>query len=139
MTTEVITGLSGTEIIKDVLSQIEARLKKDCNLRGSDAYSRGYSANIQINLELYGLDKTPIEADIRIGKVEDDTEIEVVHEKIEIKQEEDLTVVRDRIPEEKHEPENNLEMDGEGQLPARRTYAKKLPTPSDGGTEEFVE
>jgi hypothetical protein len=49
-------GLSGEEIINDVLIQVEKALKRDCNLRPMDNYGQGYSGVIKIDLKLIALD-----------------------------------------------------------------------------------
>ncbi len=49
-------GLSGEEIINDVLFQIKTALQKDCNLRPTDNYGQGYSGVIKIDQKLFALD-----------------------------------------------------------------------------------
>jgi len=61
---EFVAGLSGEEIINDVLFQVKKALKKDCNLRESDSYGRGYSGKVVIHLDLFAIDATPVEATV---------------------------------------------------------------------------
>lgn len=104
---EYVVGLSGGEIITDILDQIEKRLRRDCNLRDSDSYGRGYLGKITIHLELQAMDTAQIDVeevlkpspDLPIGTEEFSVEgvkDVVVDETIEIPLESDLTAVRDR-------------------------------------------
>ena len=105
---EAITeGLSGTEVIDDVLAQIKRKLLTSCDLRDSDNYGQGYSGTIEIKLKLHAMENLPAEFSIAIQpKVEPpvSTETTIVTpleltETIEIPQELDLEVVRERIKE----------------------------------------
>ncbi len=66
MADTMIEGLSGTEIIQDVLDQIKRKLMYSCDLRDSDSYGLGYSGTITISLKLYGMDATPVEVEVII-------------------------------------------------------------------------
>ena len=98
----LVEGLSGTEIINDVLDQIKRKLMYSCDLRDSDSYGQGYSGTITISLKLYGMDTTPVEVEIPIQPNAEPpvttgnavvTPLEIT-EKVEILQELDLEVVR---------------------------------------------
>jgi hypothetical protein len=107
MAEAIVEGLSGTEIIDDIVDQVKRKLRTSCNLRDSDSYGQGYSASITISLKMYGMDATPDEFSLNITpKVEPPVSTETVvvtpfqiEEKLEILQEEDLEAVRERIKE----------------------------------------
>lgn len=133
---EVVTGLSGTEIINDILAQIEARLKRDCNLRDNDSYNRGFSAKIEIHVQCYGLDVASVDSYIDIGTPQDDPEEVVVTEKIEISQEENLTSVRERS---QAEPAGDLlDKQTDGVPVGKRQYKRRLPVTA-GGSEGVID
>lgn len=141
MASEIVTGLSGPEIKKDYLSQLSTRLDRDCNLRDSDSYNRGYSGWIEYHLECYGLDTVVVEGKVSIGTPQEDPDAEIAHGKIEIAKEEDLGVVRDRIDENSDKPaeeeEPTLAQDHEGQTVNKRRYNRRLPI-AQGGAEDVV-
>jgi hypothetical protein len=84
-------------ILQDVLVQTAQRLRGDCNLREVDAYPGGYSGQIDVKLELYGMDYVTVEQQIQVGKKQvTDESTEVLEEKLTIEREEDLDKVRDR-------------------------------------------
>lgn len=56
-----VQGLSGEEILYDVLDQVEKALRKDCNLRPTDSYGQGYSGKVEIHLKLIALDTTSVD------------------------------------------------------------------------------
>ena len=133
-----VTGLSGTEIVEDVLAQVKKKLLLDCNLRDSDSYGRGYSGQIDVKLKLYAMDVTDVNQTVEIPVKEDPpvTMDEVVvtpvtlETTVEIKQEEDLLAVRDRIEEAKNtEPEITPET-GDGtptEAPrSKRRYTRRV-------------
>lgn len=133
-----VTGLTGSEVIKDVLAQVEKHLRRDCNLRDSDSYGRGYSGQIDVKLKLFAMDVTEVNTTVdvvSVGEVPESTpEVEVipvtVETKIEVPQEEDLLAVRDRIEEAKNpEPEITPET-GDGtptEAPrAKRRYTRRV-------------
>lgn len=103
----LVEGLSGTEIIDDVIAHVKRKLMTSCDLRDSDSYGQGYSGTIEIKLKLHAMDNLPAEFSIAIQpKVEPpvSTETTIVTpleltETIEIPQELDLEVVRERIKE----------------------------------------
>ena len=148
---EAITeGLSGTEVIDDVLAQIKRKLLTSCDLRDSDNYGQGYSGTIEIKLKLHAMENLPAEFSIAIQpKVEPpvSTETTIVTpleltETLEIPQELDLEVVRERIKEPAALPPASEEE--ESRMPARlkRKYTRRtgIPTfeqPAMGGAVDL--
>lgn len=101
----LVSGLSGTEIIDDILAQIKRKLNYSCDLRSTDCYARGYGATIEMHLKLYDADTISVDMNVEVPftseppiSSEDDvvTPIEIV-EKLEIPQELNLTSVRERM------------------------------------------
>lgn len=135
-------GLSGEEIINDVLFQIKTALQKDCNLRPTDNYGQGYSGVIKIDLKLFALDvseahvnvdvkatsellKTiPTQADMTGATGEGDpaagTEVKV-DETVEIAQNLNLDEVREQS--EQNVPVDTLNPDGSAVVRGR-SYKK---------------
>ena len=105
MAEQLVEGLSGTEIINDVVEHVRRKLQTSCDLREADSYGQGFSANIEIKLKLYAMDVIPAEFSIAIQpKVlpPETTETTIVtplelQETITIEQELDLEAVRERI------------------------------------------
>jgi hypothetical protein len=138
--TTMIEGLSGTEIIADVLDQIKRKLMYSCDLRDSDSYGQGYSGTITINLKLYGMDATPVEIEVPIQpKVEPPVSTEQtivtpiqVEEKVEIPQELDLEAVRERLKVSEPEPPEEPSAEEENRMPARlkRKYTRRTGVPT---------
>jgi len=64
---DYVEGLNGEEIINDILDQVEAKLRGDCNLRESDAYDGGYDGWVEIHLNLRALDTAQIDRKIVVG------------------------------------------------------------------------
>lgn len=64
---DYVEGLSGEEIIIDVLVQTEKMLRGDCNLRNMDAYDGGYDGWIEVHLNLRGLDTAVVKRKIVVG------------------------------------------------------------------------
>lgn len=95
--TEYVEALSGEEVIIDVCAQVAEWLRRDCNLRPSDAYQGGYRGTVRVHLELFGMDQAIVEAEIPIsvGKPEG-TANRVIDGEMEIPQEPALNVVRER-------------------------------------------
>jgi len=135
-----VTGLNGSEIVEDVLAQIKKQLIRDCNLRESDSYGRGYSAEISIKIKAFAMDVVEVNQTVNIApteeppvSTEDVTVIPVTLEtSVVIDQEEDLLAVRDRIEEAKNpDPEPVLATGGEEQTPETRTkrrYTRRVPS-----------
>jgi hypothetical protein len=143
-------GLSGTEIIDDVLAQIKRKLLTSCNLRDSDNYGQGYSAEIKISMKMYAMDATPDEFTVNIapkGLPPVSTEEVIVTpfdvaEDLTIPQELDLEAVRERIKEPAPLPPASEEE--ENRMPARlkRKYTKRtgvasLEQPAMGGAVDL--
>ena len=135
----LVEGLSGTEIIDDVLAHVKRKLQTSCDLRDSDSYGQGYSGTIEIKLKLHAMDNLPAEFSIAIQpKVEPpvSTETTIVTpleltETIEIPQELDLEVVRERIKEPAPLPPTEEEQQ-ENRMPTRlkRKYTRRTGIPS---------
>jgi hypothetical protein len=62
-----VEGLTGEEIINDLLAQVAERLRSDCNLREMDAYTGGYEGTVKVQLKLYALDTAEIKMDIPVS------------------------------------------------------------------------
>jgi hypothetical protein len=90
-----VEPLSGEEIIIDLCEQIAAKLRGDCNLRGSDAYAGGYSAKVSVHLELYGMDTVAVDAEIASGKPQEKAD-QVISSVLEVPVEPALDQVRER-------------------------------------------
>lgn len=67
----LVVGLSGEEIITDILFQIEQTLRKDCNLRPSDCYSQGYSGKITLDLKLSSVDTIEVKVEQNVAATPD--------------------------------------------------------------------
>jgi hypothetical protein len=134
----LIEGLSGTEIIDDILAQIKRKLQTSCDLRESDAYGQGYSGEIKISLKMYGMDAIPAEFTVDIKpKVEPPvtTETTVVtplelQETITIEQELDLEAVRERIKEPAPLPLPSEEEENRMPTRLKRKYTRRTGVPS---------
>lgn len=142
-----IQGLNGNEIIDDILGQIKKRLMGDCNLRPSDSYSRGYSAKISYHLELYGLDMQAVDAELLLGKEQDDPESDIEDGVLEIEKEEDISEVRDRIESSKRDDglvdeDDSPEPTNAEAVRTKRKYTRKVQLTAagvNGGAEAFKE
>jgi hypothetical protein len=139
----IVSGLTGTEIIEDFLNHLRTKLRRDCNLRDSDSYSRGYSATGSFKIKLYGMDETPVDGEVAIG-FDDPAETEKVETEVnvEIEQELELNAVRERAGLE--EPVLSVNSEGRPEI-KKRKYTKRIvseaaPEPTiGGGAEEFTE
>jgi hypothetical protein len=92
---EYVEPLSGEEIVVDLCSQIAQKLRNDCNLRESDAYSGGYMAKVAIHLEAYGMDTVEVKAQITTGTAQGNPD-ELIDTTYEIAAEPALNKVRER-------------------------------------------
>ncbi len=152
MADTLVEGLSGTEVIEDVLDQIRRKLKYSCNLRDTDSYGLGYSGTITINLKMYGMDATEESFSVNIqpkGEIPESTDSVtvtpfVVDEKLEIPQELDLESVRERIKVPEPLPETSDA--GESRMPerlkrryTRRTGVSSLEQTASGGGAVDIE
>lgn len=151
MANGVIEALNGAEIVEDVLNQIKIKLLTSCDLRDQDSYGQGYSGEIKISLKLYGMDVTGADFVIPIvSKAEPPVSTEEitvnpvqVEETIEIPQELDLEVVRERAKESAPEPV--VSEQEENRMPARlkRKYSRRsaleVPVMPQGGGIDITE
>jgi hypothetical protein len=129
----MVEGLSGTEIIADVLDQIKRKLMYSCDLRDSDSYGQGYSGTIEIHLKLHAMDATPVDMTVNIqpkGESPVSTEnvtvtpVEIT-ETVEIPQEEDLEAVRERLKVPELEPEPNEAEESRMPVRLKRKYTRR--------------
>jgi len=138
MAEQLVEGLSGVEIIDDVLAQTRRKLQTSCNLREADNYGQGYSAEITVKIKAYAMDVTEEEFNVIIpAKVAPPVSTEEVtvtpveiSETIEIPQELDLEVVRERTKEpDPLPPPDEAE---EARMPTRlkRKYTRRTGIPS---------
>ncbi len=146
-----VEALSGAEIVTDILNQIKIKLMSSCDLRDSDSYGQGYSGEIKISLKLYSMDVLPAEFTVQITPKADppvSTEEVIVsplqiEETLEIPQEEDLEIVRERMKEEPVQaPPDEVE---ESRMPTRlkRKYRRRssleVPSMPMGGAVDITE
>jgi hypothetical protein len=90
-------GLTGEEIILDVLDQLDKKLHTDCNLRETDAYPGGYDGWIEYFLRPRGLDTVEVRSKIIVGSPALSGQVKkVVEGRIDIPLETSLNVVRER-------------------------------------------
>jgi hypothetical protein len=94
-TEDYVEPLSGEEIVLDCCTQLAEKLRADCNLRPSDAYSGGYYAKITIHLEAYGMDVSTVDTQFTAGKQQDNPD-ELLQTELEIPVEPALNMVRKR-------------------------------------------
>lgn len=142
-----VEGLSGTEIIEDVVAQVRRKLLQDCNLRATDSYGKGFSAKIQIEIKAFAMDTVAINQTAEIAAKEPPPEptekiavipVEIKQE-LDIPQEENLTAVRERLDD----PEPVLATGGEEpatQLRTKRKYTrtKTLEHMAAGGAVDLT-
>ena len=64
---DYVEGLTGEEIINDILDQVETKLRGDCNLRETDSYTGGYDGRVEVHLNLHGLDVAEIKHKIVVS------------------------------------------------------------------------
>lgn len=138
MAESLVEGLSGSEVIDDVLAQIKRKLQSSCNLRDSDNYGQGYSAEIKISMKMYAMDATPDEFTVNVapkGLPPASTEETIVTpfdvvEDLTIPQELDLEAVRERIKEPAPLPP--IDEAEEARMPNRlkRKYTRRTGVPS---------
>lgn len=64
---EYVEPLTGEEIINDILDQVERKLRGDCNLRDTDAYTGGYDGTVDIRVRLRGLDTAEVNRTVIVG------------------------------------------------------------------------
>jgi hypothetical protein len=128
---EYVEGLSGEEIINDVLEQIAEKLRGNCDLREMDAYTGGYEGTIDVHLKLHGFDLVEVNTKIAVSAPATATFAEApltaiqeteVEEHVEIPVEERLNLVRKRSGQDIP----SLGKDESGQVVVKkRHYARK--------------
>jgi len=128
---DYVEGLSGEEIINDVLDQVAEKLRGDCNLREMDAYTGGYDGTVKVHLNLRGLDTAEVKVDVHVSApaetgfpaVGDPSIVETeIDADVEIALEPRLNVVRERSGQDVP----TLGKDEEGAVVVKkRHYAKK--------------
>lgn len=107
MEDDYVEGLTGEEIIVDVLEQVAAKLRGDCNLREADAYTGGYDGWVELHLNLRGLDLAKVDSRVIVGapattmlagpgEYEAEMETKTVDTVVEIPLETKLNLVRER-------------------------------------------
>ena len=138
MEDDYVEGLTGEEIINDLLAQVEAKLRGDCNLRETDAYLGGYEGTVQVHLKLRGMDTAEIKQQIIVsapasasydGSTTDPVEEKIVEETVEISLEPRLNVVRERSGQDVP----TLSKDENGApVVKKRHYARKQSAPGRG-------
>jgi hypothetical protein len=116
---EYVEPLSGEEIVIDLCSRIAEKLRADCNLRESDAYSGGYMAKVTVHLEAYGMDTANVDVAVVTGKPQD-TPDELLDTEYEIPREEALNKVRERSDQ----PVPTLTSEGGQPVVKQRRYVK---------------
>ena len=144
----MIEGLSGVEIIDDILAQTKRKLQTSCNLREADSYGQGYSAEVTVKIKTYAMDVQEEEFAVSIlakfpppvaSETVTVTPVEV-NETLTIPQELDLDAVRERLKAPEPLPPPTAEE--EGRMPERlkRKYNRRLPSfeqPSMGGAVDL--
>lgn len=129
MDDDYVEGLTGEEIIYDLLEQVETKLRGDCNLRDTDAYTGGYDGWIEVHLNLHGLDTAQVHTKIIKGTASEDPNAKKVDARVEIELEPRLNMVRERSGQEIP----SLGKDETGRTVVKKhRYAKK---PKKAGTE----
>jgi hypothetical protein len=102
---DYVEGLTGEEIINDLLDQVAEKLRGDCNLREMDAYTGGYDGSVKVHLNLRGLDTAEVKVDVHVSApaetgfpaVGDPSIVETeIDADVEIALEPRLNVVRER-------------------------------------------
>lgn len=147
MAETMVEGLSGFEIRKDVLAQIDRKLQTSCDLRDNDNYGQGYSAEITIKMKMYDMVVAEEQFFVSIPpKAEPPVSTEQVtvvpveiNETLVIEQEENLDAVRERMeaPIQVSQPASEEE---ENRMPerVRRKYTRRAAvemTPMGGAVD----
>ena len=127
MEDDYVEGLTGEEIINDVLEQVAAKLRNNCDLRETDAYTGGYEGTVDIHLKIHGFDLAEVKTSIQVsapavaqqlGEIKE-TAIEA---HVDIPVEPHLNLVRERSGQDIP----SLGKDENGQIVIKkRHYAKK--------------
>lgn len=129
MDDEYVEGLNGEEIINDVLDQLATKLRGDCNLRKSDAYTGGYEGTADLHLKLHSLDTVEVHAKVTLNAPasiplppDASTHESEVEAHIDIPLEPSLNLVRERSGQDI--PTLGLNENGE-KVVKKRHYARK--------------
>jgi hypothetical protein len=152
MAESLVEGLSGTEVVEDILAQIRRKIQTSCNFSHECNYGQSYSAEITVKIKAYAMDVTEEEFTVIIpAKAEPPVSTEEVtvtpveiSETIEIPQELDLEIVRERTKEpDPLPPPDEAE---EARMPTRlkrkytrRTGVPSLETTASGGAVDLDE
>jgi hypothetical protein len=126
----VVSALSGAEIKADLRAKFSRALDYSCDLRDTDAYTRGYSAEVDIRIKLHDSETVSYNTSFTVQpKVEiPETTVPIeIEEKIVVEQEENLKTVRNRIKDAELEmPQESSGLE-ESQIPIRnkRKYTRR--------------
>lgn len=101
-----IPALNGEELIQDLCGAIAEKLRTDCNLRPIDGYAGGYKATAKIHIEAFGLDQAVVDYEVSLDETGPGEDAEnpidltlpdtLIDTELDIPQEEDLSLVRER-------------------------------------------
>jgi hypothetical protein len=120
--------LNGLEIIDDLCGIIAEKLRTDCNLREQDGYSSGYKAKFTLHLECFGFDTATVDYEISVNETAkvavDQVPDELIDLEVEIPQETDLSLVRERSGQA--EPTIEITPEGPVDAPRPRKYSRRL-------------
>jgi hypothetical protein len=144
-----VQGLSGNEIINDVLLQVKRALERDCNLRDTDNYGRGYSGKIKLNLQMFALDTATVDMEVTLQPTQeflktheatpqDATGSDVqIEQEIEIPLQSNLNAVREAAEAAQQTGQRPEPIpEEEARMPVhRRNYGKP---PTMGGAEDVT-
>ncbi len=122
MEDDYVEGLTGEEIIEDLLDQVATKLRGDCNLRDTDSYTGGYDGWVEVHLNLHGLDTASVKTKIVFGVKTEDPDAEEAIVRVDIPLEPRLNLVRERSGQDVP----TLAKDDEGKtVVKKRHYAKR--------------
>lgn len=129
MATGVVMPLNGEEILEDVLDQIAKKLRTDCNLRSSDAYSGGYSGKVTVSLLLMSVDNASVAMEIPISSTSEPlsdeyaTREQNIEAEVDIPVEPNLDEVRERSGQ--GVPVQTLDPTTGASVTKKRNYARR--------------
>lgn len=113
----LVVGLSGEEIIVDVLDQVEKALRTDCNLRPTDSYGQGYSGKVTVELSLIGMDAVSVNVSSTLAPTKEAEKI-VAEKQAEAKSEAEAAVAAgEPVPEPVEHVETPVEIKAEIEIP----------------------
>jgi hypothetical protein len=133
MEERMVEGLSGAEVIEDILDQIRRKLKSSCDLRDTDCYDQGYSGEVKISLKLYAVDTIshefvetiPQNSEPPVSTEEVIVTPVEVDEKLEIPQELNIEAVRERSNLSKPKSVPQSEEDESHTSHSKRKYTRR--------------